>query len=128
LYILKSNNLFENLDFDNGLGWNSGNNFQSRGNNMGGGMRGGMDMKGSGNFRGNDNWNSNNTGVHCVHMRGLPFRATEQDIADVNIRLYINISSTLLNIFFFLIYIYIYFVLIHKKHSVYLKKYIVFID
>lgn len=46
---------------------------------------GGMDMKGGGgNFRntGGDNWNSN-AGMHCIHMRGLPFRATEQDIADV---------------------------------------------
>lgn len=85
------------LDFDNGLGgWNNGNNYQSRGNNMGGGggggMRGNMDMgmKGGGNYRGgNDNWNCNNGGgMHCVHMRGLPFRASEQDIADVNKRFF----------------------------------------
>ncbi|XP_014211583.1 heterogeneous nuclear ribonucleoprotein H2 [Copidosoma floridanum] len=85
-----------NRDFDNNLGWNNSNNFPSRGNNMGGGLGGGMDMgmKGSGNFRNSDNWNSNNIGLHCVHMRGLPFRATEQDIADffrpivpVNIRI-----------------------------------------
>lgn len=45
-------------------------------------MRGSMDMKG-GNFRNSgDNWNGN-SGLHCIHMRGLPFRATEQDIADV---------------------------------------------
>lgn len=79
------------LDFDGGLwggggggGGGGGNNFSSRGSGMG--MRGGgMDMKGGGNFRGNcDNWNGgNNSHMHCVHMRGLPFRATEQDIADV---------------------------------------------
>lgn len=47
------------------------------------GMRGGMDMKG-GNYRGNnDSWGGN-SGVHSIHMRGLPFKATEQDIADVN--------------------------------------------
>ncbi|KAL2734393.1 heterogeneous nuclear ribonucleoprotein H [Vespula squamosa] len=67
-----------NRDFDSGP-WGSGNNFSSRGSGMG--MRGGMDMKG-GNFRGSgDNWGSN-TGVHSIHMRGLPFKATEDDIAD----------------------------------------------
>jgi len=41
-----------------------------------------MDMKG-GNYRGNnDSWGGN-SGVHSIHMRGLPFKATEQDIADV---------------------------------------------
>lgn len=45
-------------------------------------MRGGMDIKG-GNYRGNnDSWGGN-SGVHSIHMRGLPFKATEQDIADV---------------------------------------------
>ena len=39
-----------------------------------------------GNFGGRGgNWN-NGTG-HCVHMRGLPFRATEMDIADVSVDL-----------------------------------------
>ncbi|KAI4494974.1 heterogeneous nuclear ribonucleoprotein H [Polistes fuscatus] len=67
-----------NRDFDSGP-WGSGNNFNSRGSGMG--MRGGMDMKG-GNFRGSgDNW-GNNTGLHSIHMRGLPFKATEDDIAD----------------------------------------------
>ncbi|XP_015590172.1 heterogeneous nuclear ribonucleoprotein H2 [Cephus cinctus] len=85
-----------NRDFDGGL-WGSGNNFGSRGGNMG--MRGNMDMKG-GNFRGSgDNW-SGNSGMHCIHMRGLPFRATEQDIADffrpvvpVNIRIILENSG-----------------------------------
>jgi len=67
------------LDFDNGP-WGSGNNYGSRGGNMG--MRGSMDMKG-GNYRGNnDSWGGN-SGVYSIHMRGLPFKATEQDIADV---------------------------------------------
>ncbi|XP_011260038.1 heterogeneous nuclear ribonucleoprotein H2 isoform X2 [Polyergus mexicanus] len=67
-----------NRDFDSGP-WGSGNNYGSRGGNMG--MRGGMDMKGN-NYRGNnDSWGGN-SGVHSIHMRGLPFKATEQDIAD----------------------------------------------
>ncbi|XP_076234436.1 heterogeneous nuclear ribonucleoprotein glorund isoform X2 [Calliopsis andreniformis] len=67
-----------NRDFDGGP-WGSGNNFDSRGGGMG--MRGGMDMKG-GNFRGSgDTWGGN-SGIHSIHMRGLPFKATEQDIAD----------------------------------------------
>ncbi|XP_020290011.1 heterogeneous nuclear ribonucleoprotein H2-like isoform X3 [Pseudomyrmex gracilis] len=68
-----------NRDFDNGP-WGGGNNYGSRGGNMG--MRGGMDMKGGGNYRGNnDSWGGN-SGLHSIHMRGLPFKATEQDIAD----------------------------------------------
>lgn len=56
------------------------------------GMRGGMDMKG-GNFRGSgDNW-GNNTGVHSIHMRGLPFKATEDDIADVNTSILLSIKN-----------------------------------
>ncbi|XP_077265336.1 heterogeneous nuclear ribonucleoprotein glorund isoform X3 [Temnothorax americanus] len=68
-----------NRDFDNGP-WGSGNNYGSRGGNMG--MRGSMDMKG-GNYRAgnNDSWGGN-SGVYSIHMRGLPFKATEQDIAD----------------------------------------------
>ncbi|XP_072749405.1 heterogeneous nuclear ribonucleoprotein H isoform X3 [Anoplolepis gracilipes] len=67
-----------NRDFDSGP-WGSGNNYGSRGGNMG--MRGGMDMKGN-NYRGNnDSWGGNSS-VHSIHMRGLPFKATEQDIAD----------------------------------------------
>lgn len=26
----------------------------------------------------------NSSNVHCVHMRGLPFKATQADIADVS--------------------------------------------
>ncbi|XP_033230351.1 heterogeneous nuclear ribonucleoprotein H-like [Belonocnema kinseyi] len=94
-------------DFDGGLwgggggGGGGGNNFSSRGSGMG--MRGGgMDMKGGGNFRGSgDNWNGGgNNSMHCIHMRGLPFRATEQDIADffrplapVNIRIILENSG-----------------------------------
>lgn len=48
------------------------------------GMRGGMNMK-SDNFRGSgDTWGGN-SGIHSIHMRGLPFKATEQDIADVSL-------------------------------------------
>lgn len=73
------NVLISILDFDNGP-WGNGSNYGSRGGNIG--MRGGMDMKG-GNYRGSsDSWGGN-SGVHSIHMRGLPFKATEQDIADV---------------------------------------------
>ncbi|XP_066959796.1 heterogeneous nuclear ribonucleoprotein H3-like isoform X2 [Macrobrachium rosenbergii] len=67
-------------DFDDGPGWggsggyNDGPGWQ---NGRGGGRGGPGGMKG--NFGGRGNWND--TG-HCVHMRGLPFRATEMDIAD----------------------------------------------
>lgn len=85
-----------NRDFDNGP-WGNPNNFGpprggggnggiggGGGGGGGNGMRGNMDMKGPPNFRGNnnDNWGGNPGGIHCIHMRGLPFRATEQDIAD----------------------------------------------
>jgi len=76
-------------DFDNGP-WASGNNYGSRGGNMG--MRGCMDMKG-GNYRGSgDSWGGN-SGVHSIHMRGLPFKATEQDIADVNFSINFRASN-----------------------------------
>lgn len=29
--------------------------------------------------------NRGGSGLHCVHMRGLPFKATQMDIADVSI-------------------------------------------
>lgn len=31
-----------------------------------------------------DGPNRGGTGIHCVHMRGLPFKATQSDIADVS--------------------------------------------
>lgn len=31
-----------------------------------------------------DGPNRGSTGIHCVHMRGLPFKATQNDIADVS--------------------------------------------
>ncbi|KAK3886362.1 hypothetical protein Pcinc_009467 [Petrolisthes cinctipes] len=68
-------------DYDDGPGWGG-----SGGYNDGpgwlsgrGGRGGGPGLKGNFGGRGS-NWN-NGTG-HCVHMRGLPFRATEMDIAD----------------------------------------------
>lgn len=69
---------------------------------MGGGMGGGMNRNQMGNMRSllsggdgpNRMWNNGDRrmggdrmgtgGVHCVHMRGLPFRASEGDIADVS--------------------------------------------
>lgn len=68
-------------DFD-GSPWAGSNNFPARGGNIP--MRGNIEMKNV-NFRGSgDNWSGNSGGgMHCIHMRGLPFRATEQDIADV---------------------------------------------
>lgn len=58
------------------------------------GMRGGLDMKG-GNFRGSgDTWGGN-SGIHSIHMRGLPFKATEQDIADVGFKLIKSLNTSL---------------------------------
>lgn len=41
--------------------------------------------------RGWDTWNNGGggggggaPGLHCIHMRGLPFKASEDDIADVS--------------------------------------------
>lgn len=53
------------------------------------GPGGGMGMKfGGGGHGGWGNGNMGNDrgsgGVHCVHMRGLPFKATQQDVADVS--------------------------------------------
>lgn len=52
------------------------------------GMRngpGGMGMKpyGGHNWNGNMGGDRGSGGMHCVHMRGLPFKATQQDVADV---------------------------------------------
>lgn len=44
--------------------------------------------------------NSNN--MHCVHMRGLPFKATIDDISDVNMKKLINwLILVLISRFFF---------------------------
>lgn len=52
---------------------------------------GGMGMKPYGG--GGHNWNGNmgdrgSGGVHCVHMRGLPFKATQADVADVSVKIF----------------------------------------
>jgi hypothetical protein len=98
-------------DFDDGPGswgfnssWGSGGgpglrgNLGSRGSglnmNMNSGGFGGLGMgRGSRSGGGGGNWASNGTGMggggggggHCIHMRGLPFRATQADIADVRL-------------------------------------------
>lgn len=62
-------------------------------NNRSGGWSGG-NQNGGGRFM--DQWNNNpgngggnsgggGPGMHCVHMRGLPFKATQLDIADVSL-------------------------------------------
>jgi Predicted membrane protein len=59
--------------------------------NMNSGGFGGLGMSRSGRHGGGGgNWTSNGTGLgggggHCIHMRGLPFRATQADIADVRL-------------------------------------------
>lgn len=74
------------------------------------GMRGSMDMKG-GNYRGNnDNW-SGNSGVYSIHMRGLPFKATEQDIADVILIINNNQTTLLLRDLFSICNSFFYFIL-----------------
>lgn len=50
----------------------------------GGGMGGGSSMKQYGGHNGNMGGDRRNIGVHCVHMRGLPFKATQQDVAYVS--------------------------------------------
>jgi hypothetical protein len=96
-------------DFDDGpspwgfnSSWGSGGGPGLRGNlggrggglnmNMNSGGFGGLGMgRGgrAGGGGGGGNWSSNGTGLgggggHCIHMRGLPFRATQADIADVS--------------------------------------------
>jgi hypothetical protein len=59
--------------------------------NMNSGGFGGLGMgRGGRAGGGGGNWSSNGAGLgggggggHCIHMRGLPFRATQADIADV---------------------------------------------
>lgn len=73
---------FGNNGYDNGGPWNSG-------RNMGGPRGGGQGMMrgggGGGGWNGN-NWNApQNRPLYVVHMRGLPFKANEEDIAAVSI-------------------------------------------
>ncbi|GLG99799.1 RNA-binding protein fusilli, partial [Gryllus bimaculatus] len=74
----------------------SGMNMNMSMNSSGFGGMGGLGRGRSGG--GGNSWNSNGAGMggggHCIHMRGLPFRATQADIADffrplvpINIRL-----------------------------------------
>lgn len=71
-------------DYDDGWGYNDNNWGGPRGGRgfamkPGGGNNGGRGGGGGGG--GGGMWQ--NDGGHCVHMRGLPFRATESDIAEV---------------------------------------------
>lgn len=50
----------------------------------GGNNRSPYDMNQSYGPYGNDGpMRNNSNNLHCVHMRGLPFKATQSDIADV---------------------------------------------
>lgn len=69
------------------------------------GMRngpGGMGMKpyGGHNWNGNMGGDRGSGGMHCVHMRGLPFKATQQDVADV-IKLKTNHIKTFITFYYF---------------------------
>lgn len=85
-----NNNMNHNNDmnssrnnFGGGNIW--GNNSGDRGNNGGGG--------GGGNGGGG--------GMHCVHMRGLPFKANQMDVADVSfsVRLCFQFSTLFFLVF-----------------------------
>lgn len=66
--------------FGNGnFGGSGGGLFDGGFNNMGGGGGGGGGGGSGGNFN-----NMRPGNAHCIHMRGLPFRATKQDVADVS--------------------------------------------
>ncbi|KAK9702057.1 RNA recognition motif [Popillia japonica] len=69
-----SNNMPDYNDYDN-RPWISNHNGDMRG---GGGNRSPFDLKDWGSGGSNDRDN----GAHCVHMRGLPFKATQMDIAE----------------------------------------------
>ncbi|KAK9693918.1 snRNA-activating protein complex (SNAPc), subunit 3 [Popillia japonica] len=68
-----SNNMPDYNDYDN-RPWISNHNGDMRG----GGNRSPFDLKDWGSGGSNDRDNS----AHCVHMRGLPFKATQMDIAE----------------------------------------------
>lgn len=73
-----------NNGYDNGGGgpWNNGRNM---GGPRGGGGGGQGMMGGGGGWSGN-NWNAPpSRPLYIVHMRGLPFKANEDDIATVSI-------------------------------------------
>lgn len=87
-------------DFDDGpspwgfnSSWGGGGGGPGIRGNMGGRGGSGMNMNsggfgsmGRGGRSGGGNWNNGGGmggGGHCIHMRGLPFRATQADIADV---------------------------------------------
>ena len=79
-------NLIYNLDFGNDGGYGGGGGFGNYsddvgfGNGGGGGGFGGGPMGGGGGF-GNGGGGGRGP-AHIVHMRGLPFRVTENDIAE----------------------------------------------
>jgi len=75
---------FGNNGYDNGGPWNNGRNMGGpRGGGGGQGMMGGGG--GGGGWSGN-NWNAPpSRPLYVVHMRGLPFKANEDDIATVSI-------------------------------------------
>lgn len=84
---------FGNNGYDNGGDpWNSG-------RSMGGPRGGGQSMMGGGG--GGGGWNSNNWNappnrpLYVVHMRGLPFKANEDDIAAVSIFIFYLIINNL---------------------------------
>lgn len=60
--------------------WSNGNGPRGLSGRGGPGMKSGMfsSMNNSGGWSGGG-------GTHSIHMRGLPFRATQSDIADVSI-------------------------------------------
>lgn len=64
-------------NFDNSSDWMSGSNDHN--GDMRGGSRSPYEISNWGG--GNDRRNSN--GMHCVHMRGLPFKASQMDIVEV---------------------------------------------
>ncbi|KAG7159863.1 Heterogeneous nuclear ribonucleoprotein H2-like, partial [Homarus americanus] len=71
-------------DYDDGPGWGGSGGYNDGPSSWlsGRGGRGGGPGGLKGNFGGGRGGSWNNGTGHCVHMRGLPFRATEMDIAD----------------------------------------------
>lgn len=71
-------NVTARFDNDYDVGWNN----SSNGNMNDSGSRNSF-----GGGGGNDGWDNDQSedGMHCVHMRGLPFKASQSDIADVSL-------------------------------------------